>query len=112
MRMGVIYYPNPILEGVSNPVNLDSIGEKAFRLLIDNMIETARDYRAEGLAAVQVGFSMRMFVMRTDDDEGAASQFQVFINTTKARSWQAQRFFWPNSVPSDWNCPPSIFHRF
>jgi peptide deformylase len=53
-------YPEPVLDEVGEPVEkFDSELER----LVDDMFETMYDDRGVGLAAAQIGISLRLFVM-------------------------------------------------
>jgi peptide deformylase len=55
--------PDPILRKKAVRVPPDQIGGRALQKLIDDMIETMRDARGVGLAAPQVGESLRLVVI-------------------------------------------------
>jgi peptide deformylase len=62
---------NPILRNVSEPVDLNLLSEKDGQLqtFIDDMIETMHEEGGVGLAAPQVGKSLRILVMECEDSE-------------------------------------------
>ncbi len=71
-------YPNPILKKVSIPVPeiTDSI-----KALVEDMRETMYASRGVGLAAPQIGQSLRLIVMDTNaGNEDEESDFKVLIN--------------------------------
>lgn len=54
---------NPVLRRVCSAVPLETIQSAEFQQLVDNMIETMREYSGVGLAAAQVHRDVRVFVM-------------------------------------------------
>jgi peptide deformylase len=69
-------WPDPVLLAVAKPVlNINA----ALRDLVENMFETMYAAPGRGLAAPQVGISVRVFVMDTTWKEGAKSP-RVLIN--------------------------------
>ncbi len=70
-------YPDPILKKVSVPVAQvnDSI-----RTLIEDMRETMYESRGVGLAAPQIGQSIRLIVLDPQFEKGDQSGFKVLIN--------------------------------
>jgi peptide deformylase len=75
-RLKIVNYPDPILSTVAKPVS--EFDENLCRL-VDDMFETMYESRGVGLAAPQVGESLRLFVMDCSggDDE---SQKIALIN--------------------------------
>jgi len=65
-RMG-----HPVLRQRARAVSADEFGTAAFQQLVDDMIETMREYSGVGLAAPQVHEGLRLFVaaLGTGDDE-------------------------------------------
>lgn len=61
----ILRYPNPKLLMASDPVEV--FDEKLVELSGD-LQETARAYRAEGLAAIQIGVLYRAFVIKDGED--------------------------------------------
>ena len=57
-RMG-----HPVLRQVAGPVPIGSISSDKVQQLIDDMIDTCREYSGAGLAAPQVHVSMRVLIM-------------------------------------------------
>ena len=55
IRMG-----HPVLRQVARPLRDEEIASPALRLLVDDMIDTLHDYGGIGLAAPQVGESVRL----------------------------------------------------
>src|SRR5687767_9869344 len=63
----IIYYPDPRLRKVSEPVK--EFGQP-LRELAGRMLELMREARGVGLAAPQVGRNVRLFVMNPSGQEG------------------------------------------
>lgn len=76
MELDIVKYPDPVLKRVSKPIAEidDDVREKA-RLMIDLMY---RD-KGVGLAAPQVGWSARLFVM---NPTGKPEDVRIFVNPT------------------------------
>jgi peptide deformylase len=62
-RMG-----HPVLRQVAEPVPPERIPDPGFQALIDDMLETLRDYEGAGLAAPQVHVSVRLVVLFLDPE--------------------------------------------
>jgi peptide deformylase len=84
MILPVTVYGNPQLRKVAKPIdkNYEGLAE-----LIDNMFETMHNADGVGLAAPQVGFSVRLFVVdaspAASDEEPELADFKkAFINPT------------------------------
>jgi peptide deformylase len=54
---------NPILRQKSSEVPLDHLQSDAFQRLLEDMVETMREYGGVGLAAPQIHQNLRVFVM-------------------------------------------------
>ena len=67
------FYPSKSLEQKSAPVK--DFEAEEFTTLVQDMKETCKAYRAEGLSAVQVGVHKRVFIVKMEDGE-----FKVFAN--------------------------------
>lgn len=80
MNKPILLYPNTILRDVSAPVPTDPdylLGPE-FRSLVTDLFETMYQGGGVGLAAIQIGVPLRVFVM---DKTGAQAKApQVFIN--------------------------------
>jgi peptide deformylase len=70
----IIYYPDPRLKKMSQPVTKF---DTELRDLVVQMFRLMREHRGVGLAAPQVGKSVRLFVM---NPSGEAGDDQVYIN--------------------------------
>lgn len=74
-KLEVLVDPHPILRKVSLPVEDFSLMLK----LKDKMVDSMRESRGIGLAAPQVGISLRLFVMDIYH-EGSISETMILIN--------------------------------
>jgi len=72
----ILVYPDPRLREVAQPVRQV---DDEIRTLIDDMAETMYDAPGVGLAAPQVGVSLRIFVIDVAGDD-EPSDFRVYIN--------------------------------
>ncbi len=61
---------NPILRKISEPVDVDTIGSRAFQTFIEDMFETMVHNEGIGLAAPQVARSEQIVVMECGGDNG------------------------------------------
>ena len=83
MILPIIAYGNPVLKKVTQEIDQSYPNIKE---LIDNMFETMHKARGIGLAAPQVGLSIRLFIIDTTpltkdkDNEDLEDFKQVFIN--------------------------------
>jgi peptide deformylase len=75
-RMG-----HPVLRAVARPVEKTELRSPAFQKLIDDMMDTMREYHGVGLAAPQVHERVRLFVasLDHDDEDGADDQGPIAI---------------------------------
>ena len=64
-ELPIIKYPNPVLSKETEPIS--DIKKASIKKLIANMIETMEKNNGVGLAAPQVGKSVRLCVIRVDD---------------------------------------------
>src|SRR5688500_9932319 len=72
--VNVIYYPDPRLKKMSKPVE---DFDQALADLATRMLELMREHRGVGLAAPQVGRSIRLFVMNATQQPG---EDRVYVN--------------------------------
>lgn len=72
----ILVYPDPRLREVAQPVRQV---DDEIRTLIDDMAETMYDAPGVGLAAPQVGVSLRIFVIDVAGDD-EPSDFRVYVN--------------------------------
>ena len=70
----IIHYPDPRLKKMSQPVTKFDAG---LRELVVQMLRLMREHKGVGLAAPQVGKSLRLFVM---NPSGEAGDDQVYVN--------------------------------
>lgn len=79
----IVAYGDPVLKKVT-----EDIEEGAFDLkeLVDDMFETMYNANGVGLAAPQIGKSIRIFIVDSreleEDDEGTVGMKKVFVNAT------------------------------
>lgn len=59
---------HPILREVAHPVDPEEITSDRFQELVDDMIETMREYDGVGLAAPQVHLSLQLAVMEVEEN--------------------------------------------
>jgi len=72
--MHVVYYPDPVLQRLAGPVPEGWSGLRAFA---EEMLRTMKEAGGVGLAAPQVGESLRLFVA---SDTGEIEDGRVFAN--------------------------------
>src|SRR5471030_3032529 len=84
MKFPIIAYGDPVLRRKAPSIEPDEYPH--IQSLVNNMFETMYGARGVGLAAPQVGMSMRLFVVDAtpfDDDEPELKDFKkAFINAT------------------------------
>jgi len=93
MKFPIIAYGDPVLRRKATDIERDEYPH--IKKLVDDMFETMYGAKGVGLAAPQVGLSMRLFVVDAspfDDDEPALKDFKkVFINarmlTEEGEEW-------------------------
>jgi peptide deformylase len=75
----IVSVPEPVLRRKAHKV---TDFNKDFQTLVNDMVETLRDAPGVGLAAPQIGISMRLFVMEYGDeeDENIPKKLYVFAN--------------------------------
>jgi peptide deformylase len=82
MKYPIIAYGDPVLRKIATAIQPDEYPH--IKELIDNMYETMYAARGVGLAAPQVGISMRLFVVDAspfaEDDEELKGFKKVFLN--------------------------------
>lgn len=76
---------HPLLREVAPPLAPEQLGEAYIRQLVDDMVDTLHDYGGIGLAAPQVGVSIRLAIIEipggaTRYGELAPMDLTVFIN--------------------------------
>ena len=76
-KLPIIFYPDPILRETAKPV--ERVDDDMRRLARD-MEQTMVDVSGLGLAAPQVGLSLRLFIMNPSRDEEDAVATKTMIN--------------------------------
>ncbi|MCX7870540.1 MAG: peptide deformylase [bacterium] len=87
----VITVPNKLLRKKSKKVNINLIKKEEFLDFILSLIKTMDYYDGVGLSAIQVGFDMRLFIIRKDLDSreeiqkerkeiNSIDDIEIFIN--------------------------------
>jgi peptide deformylase len=66
-----------VLTSLSTEVTMEEIASPEFQKLLDDMMSTAINLNALGLAASQIGVNKRVFIARAED---MSNNFVVFIN--------------------------------
>ena len=89
-RMG-----HPVLRQRGRAIDKTELRTLPVQTLIDDMIETMREYSGVGLAAPQVHASLRLFVALLEDDPGEKTSATVIVNpdieantSTKEEGWE------------------------
>jgi len=77
MLLDILTYPSPELLKVSKPVEKF---DTDLHTLLDNMAETMYEANGIGLAAPQVGYKIRAFVIDIAAEEANEDQLHEFIN--------------------------------
>jgi len=82
LRMG-----HPVLREVARPLEPDEISDESVRRLVADMVETLHDYSGVGLAAPQIGESVRLAIIEiaggpTRYGDVESMPLTVFINPT------------------------------
>lgn len=65
----VLTLGDPLLRKKAEPVDLKRVPKRNFRNLLQDMFDTMADYNGVGLAAPQVGISLRFFVKGLEENE-------------------------------------------
>jgi len=81
MILPIVVYGDPVLKREADDVQMDN---QELRTLVDNMFETMNNAKGVGLAAPQIGKSIRLFIVdagkwENDDNENEGFK-EVFIN--------------------------------
>ncbi len=77
----IVRLGHPALRTPAEAVSPKRVAERAFRRLVDDMVETMHDAGGVGLAAPQVGFGLQLFVYEAPEiDGGRAVPLRVVIN--------------------------------
>lgn len=67
--MQVLTWPNPLLSLKAQAVTDEERGSEEFQAHVDEMVQIVKDHDAIGLAATQVGWNRRVFVMKPMNGE-------------------------------------------
>jgi peptide deformylase len=101
VRMG-----HPVLRQVARPLTDEEIRSRELRALLDDMVDTLRDYGGIGLAAPQIAESVRVAIIeipggQTRNGEVPALPLTTFINPVIEVVDAAARGYWEGclSVP-------------
>jgi len=77
---------NPVLRSVSSEVSIDMINTSDFQRLVDDMVDTMREYDGVGLAAPQVHVGLRLFTMEVSSNPRYPNELNypltVIVNPT------------------------------
>ncbi len=76
-KLPIIYYPDAILREIAQPVERV---DGDLRRLVDDMVETMSAVQGLGLAAPQIGLSLRLFVMNPSRDQEEPAPARSIIN--------------------------------
>lgn len=69
--MRIVYYPDPVLQKRAAPIAPSAAGDFGHLAdLVDGMLEAMHEARGVGLAAPQVGQSLRLFVANDTGEDG------------------------------------------
>ncbi|MCK5591166.1 MAG: peptide deformylase, partial [Candidatus Pacebacteria bacterium] len=72
--------PHPVLRKIAKPVPVEGGVTNELRKLMDDMLETMHANNGIGLAAPQVGKSLRIFVLQIPESLGGDNKPMFFIN--------------------------------
>lgn len=102
----VLNMGNPLLRAVARPLRPEEVGSEAVRRLITDLVDTLRDYGGVGLAAPQIGESVRLAIVEivggpSRYGELAPMPLTVFINPAIDVLDAAAKGYWEGclSVP-------------
>jgi peptide deformylase len=86
---------HPVLRERARAIEKSDLRTAPVQKLIDDMIETMREYSGVGLAAPQVHAGVRLFVAMLDDDPDSKKGISVVVNpeivantSTKEEGWE------------------------
>ena len=69
MILDILEIGHPVLREVAREVGTEELATGQIQSLIDSMIETKRDAQGAGIAAPQIGESLRIFVVEVQDNK-------------------------------------------
>jgi peptide deformylase len=72
----IVYTPDPVLRRKAHKV---TVFDKEFKTLVGDMVETLREAPGVGLAAPQIGLSMRLIVVEYGDDEDDTVPKKLYV---------------------------------
>jgi len=97
---------HPLLREVARPLELDELGSEHMHRLIADMVDTLHDYGGIGLAAPQIGESVRLAIIEISGEPTRYGELDslpltVFVNPTIEIIDPATRGYWEGclSVP-------------
>jgi peptide deformylase len=92
---------HPVLRERARPLDKSDLRSAVVQKLIDDMIDTMREYHGVGLAGPQVHEPLRLFVALLDDEPDSKSEVVVIINPEIVPSSQATEEGWEGclSIP-------------
>jgi peptide deformylase len=95
-RMG-----HPVLRQRGRPLDQSDLRNARIQKLIDDMIETMREYNGVGLAAPQVHEGLRLFVALLEDEPDDRTAAVVFVNPEILSNTSAREEGWEGclSIP-------------
>jgi peptide deformylase len=95
-RMG-----HPVLRQRARPIDMSELGNPLVQKLVDDMLETMREYHGVGLAAPQVHEGRRIFVALLDEEPGPESTPVVLVNPEVASEGSQREEGWEGclSIP-------------
>jgi peptide deformylase len=81
----VLQMGHPLLRDVARPLEAHEIGDRGFQQLLDDMVDTLHEQGGIGLAAPQIGVSVRVAIIEIEGGpsrygELASMPLNVFIN--------------------------------
>jgi len=78
----IVVYGDPVLKKKGEEIEIGAESSEYVKVLAEDMFETMKNANGVGLAAPQIGKSIRMFIVDTSamDDEDVEDIRQIFIN--------------------------------
>jgi len=97
MILKVARLGHPVIRTRTHPVDPAKITTPEFQALLDDMVETMREYSGVGLAAPQVHLSLQVAVLEVENDlqGGARNQVNFSLLTDNLRKHLAKKGFDP-----------------
>lgn len=78
----LVHIGDPVLRVPTTPVPLDEIGSAAVQRLIDDLIDTMHDAGGAGIAAPQIGSSLRVAIAEVDEHTRSRYPYKPLIPLT------------------------------